>query len=61
MSLNALWFAVLILILAIFCIAFLMSARVWWALILLVIVIGLALTIVSVVSKKRMKNKQSEQ
>lgn len=53
LPLNALWFVVLILFLAIFCTAYLMSVRVWFALILVVIVVGLALTIISMVSKKR--------
>ncbi len=53
LPLDALWFVVLILLLAIFCTAYLMSARVWWALILVVVVIGLALTIVSMVSNRK--------
>jgi type II secretory pathway pseudopilin PulG len=53
LALDALWFGVLILLLAIFCLAYLMSVRVWFALILVIIVVGLALTIVSTVSKKR--------
>jgi len=50
---GALWFGVLILLLAIFCSAWLMSVRVWFALLLVVIVVGLALTIVSMVNKRR--------
>jgi ABC-type multidrug transport system fused ATPase/permease subunit len=53
LALDALWFAILILLLAIFCLAYLMSARVWLALLLVVIVVGLALTIVSTVNKRR--------
>jgi hypothetical protein len=53
LALDALWFVILILFLAIFCTAYLMSAPVWLALILAVIVIGLALTAISVVSKRR--------
>jgi len=58
LALDALWFGVLILLLAIFCLAYLMSVRVWFALILVIIVIGLALTIVSTVSKKRREGAQ---
>ena len=53
LPLDVVWFAVLILVLAVFCLAFLMSARVFWALILLIMVAGLALTIYSIVSKRR--------
>lgn len=53
LALDALWFVILILFLAIFCTAYLMSAPVWLALMLVIIVIGLALTVISVVSKKR--------
>jgi len=53
LPLGALWFGVLILLLAMFCLAYLMSVRVWLALMLIVIVIGLALTVISVVSKRR--------
>ena len=53
LPLGALWFVVLILFLAIFSTAYLMSVRVWFALILVVIVAGFALTIVSMVSNKR--------
>jgi hypothetical protein len=58
LALDALWFGVLILLLAIFCLAYLMSVRVWFALILVIIVVGLALTIVSTVSKKRREEAQ---
>ena len=58
LALDALWFGVLILLLAIFCMAYLMSVRVWFALILVIIVVGLALTIVSTVSKKRREGTQ---
>ena len=53
LALDALWFGVLILLLAVFCMASLMSVRVWFALILVIIVVGLALTIVSMVNKRR--------
>ena len=53
LALDALWLGVLILLLAIFSLAYLMSVRVWFALMLLVIVVGLALTIVSMVNKRR--------
>ena len=53
LALDALWFGVLILLLAIFSLASLMSVRVWFALILVIIVVGLALTIVSMVNKRR--------
>jgi ABC-type multidrug transport system fused ATPase/permease subunit len=58
LALDALWFGVLILLLAVFCMAYLMSVRVWFALILVIIVVGLALTIVSTVSKKRREGTQ---
>ena len=53
LALDALWVGVLIVLLAIFCAASLMSVRVWFALMLVVIVIGLALTVVSTVNKRR--------
>jgi hypothetical protein len=53
LALDALWFVILILLLAIFCIAYLISARVWLVLMLAVIVLGLLLTGISVVSKRR--------
>jgi ABC-type multidrug transport system fused ATPase/permease subunit len=53
LALDALWFVVLILLLAVFCLAYLMSVRVWLALILVIIVAGFALTIVSMVSNKK--------
>lgn len=53
LKLDALWFGVLILVMAVFCTAPLMSAQVFWALILLFIAGGLALTIVSQVSERR--------
>ena len=58
LALDSLWFAVLILLLGIFSIASLISVRVFWALILLVIVVGLVLTIVSMVNKKRREKTQ---
>ena len=53
LPLDGLWFAILILFLAVFCTAPLMSARVFLVLILVIIVVGLALTIVSMVFKRR--------
>ncbi len=53
LPLDAVWFGVLILVLAVFCTAPLMSARVFWILILLFIVVGLALTVVSAVGRRR--------
>ena len=53
LPLDVLWFGVLILILAIFCTAYLMNARIFWVLILLVFVVGLALTAISILSRRR--------
>lgn len=53
LKLDALWFGVLILVMAVFCTAPLMNTQVFWALILLFIVGGLALTIVSQVSERK--------
>jgi flagellar basal body-associated protein FliL len=53
LPLDGLWFAILISFLAVFCTAPLMSARVFLVLILVIIVVGLALTIVSMVFKRR--------
>ena len=53
LPLDGLWFAILILFLAVFSTAPLMSARVFLVLILVIIVVGLALTIVSMVFKRR--------
>jgi ABC-type multidrug transport system fused ATPase/permease subunit len=53
LPLDALWFVVLTLLLAVFCTAPLISVRIFWILILLVIVLGLALTIISVLSRRR--------
>ncbi|HUV51949.1 MAG TPA: hypothetical protein VMW64_02600 [Dehalococcoidia bacterium] len=53
LKLDALWFGVLILVMAAFCTAPLISAQVFWALILLFIAGGLALTIVSQVNERR--------
>lgn len=58
LALDVLWFVVLIVFLVIFCLAYLMSARVWLAIMLVVIVVGLALTVVSMVSKKRRERTQ---
>jgi membrane protein implicated in regulation of membrane protease activity len=59
LPLDALWFVVLILLMAIFCTAYLMSARVWLALILVVVVIGLALTVVSIIARRRREEAES--
>jgi uncharacterized membrane protein len=53
LPLDALWFVVLILLLAVFSAAPLISARIFWILILLVIVLGLALTVISMLSRRR--------
>jgi hypothetical protein len=53
LPLDAVWFGVLILVLAVFCTAPLMSTRVFWILILFFIVMGLALTVVSAVGRRR--------
>lgn len=53
LKLDALWFAVLILVMAVFSTAPLMNAQVFWALILLFIIGGLALSIVSKINERR--------
>jgi hypothetical protein len=53
LKLDALWFGVLILVMAVFCTAPLMNAQVFWVLVLLFIVGGLALTIVSKVNERK--------
>ena len=53
LPLGVLWFVVLILLLAVFSTAYLFSSRVFWILILLFLVFGLALTIISMLSKRR--------
>lgn len=53
LPLDAIWFVVLILILAVFSTSYLMSARVFLILILLFLVLGLALSIISTLSKRR--------
>ena len=53
LPLDGLWFAILLLFLAVFCTAPLMSARVFLVLILVIIVVGLGLSIVSIVLKRR--------
>lgn len=58
LPLFELWFAALIVLLAIFCMAYLMSVRVWFALILVVIVVGLVLTTVSMVNQRRREKTQ---
>lgn len=59
LPLDALWLIVLILILAIFCTAFLMGVRLFWALILAVLVLGLALTMLSMFSKRGRERRES--
>jgi methyl coenzyme M reductase subunit C-like uncharacterized protein (methanogenesis marker protein 7) len=53
LPLDGLWFVILILLLAVFSTAPLISARVFLGLILVIIVVGLTLTIVSIVFKRR--------
>jgi len=53
LSLESIWFAVLILILAVICTARYMSAPVFWAVLILIIAIGLTLAIVSTINKRR--------
>ena len=59
LPLNALWFVILIAVLVIFCTAFLMNVRLFWALLLTVLVIGLALTVVSLFSKRGRERRES--
>ena len=59
LALDVIWFAVLILLLGIFCISPLISVLVFWVLILLVIVVGLALTVVSIIAKRRREEAES--
>ena len=59
LPLGALWFVVLILVLVIFCTAFLMSVRLFWVLILAVVVFGLALTMISLFSKRGRELRES--
>jgi ABC-type multidrug transport system fused ATPase/permease subunit len=59
LPLNALWFVVLILVLTIFCTAFLMNVRLFWVLLLTVLVLALALTMVSLFSKRGRERRES--
>jgi uncharacterized membrane protein len=59
LPLDALWFIILILLLAVFSAAPLLSVRIFWVLILIFIVIGLALTIISIWSKRRQRAKDA--
>ena len=59
LPLDALWFVVLILLLAVFSTAPLLSTRIFWVLILLFIVLGLALTIISMLSKRRLRTQEA--
>jgi uncharacterized membrane protein len=59
LPLDALWFVILILLLAVFSTAPLLSARIFWVLILLFIVLGLALTIISTLSKRRLRTQEA--
>jgi len=53
LPLASVWFAVLILLLAIICTARYISAPVFWALLILVIATGLTLAIISTINKRR--------
>jgi len=53
LPLDSIWFAVLIMILAVICTAHYMSAPVFWALLILIIVVGLTLAIISMMNKRR--------
>jgi ABC-type multidrug transport system fused ATPase/permease subunit len=53
LALDSLWFAVLIMTLVVICTAFYLSAPVFWALLILIIAIGLTLTIISTINKRR--------
>jgi hypothetical protein len=53
LPLDSLWLAVLIMILTIICTAHYMSAPVFWALLILIIVVGLTLAILSTMNKRR--------
>jgi len=55
LPLDALWFVILILLLAVFSAAPLFSVRVFWVLILLFIILGLAFTVISILSKRRQR------
>jgi len=52
---DALWFVILILLLAVFSAAPLLGVRIFWVLILIFIVLGLALTIISILSRRRQR------
>ena len=59
LPLDAIWFLILILLLAVFSTAPFLSVRSFWVLILLFIVLGLALTIISILSKRRQRAKEA--
>lgn len=59
LPLGALWFIVLMLVLTVFCTAFLMSVRLFWGLILAVLVLALALTMMSLFSKRGRERRES--
>lgn len=59
LPLDALWFVILILLLAVFSAAYLLGARIFWVLILLFIVLGLALTVISILSKRRQRAQEA--
>ena len=59
LPLDAIWFVILILLLAVFSTAPFLSVRIFWVLILLFIVLGLALTIISILSKRRQRAQEA--
>jgi len=61
LPLNVIWFVGLILVLAVFSIAYLISVRLFWVLILSIIVVGLALTVVSILGKRRLAAQEAAQ
>lgn len=58
LPLDALWFAVLIILLVVFCTAYLMSVHIFWTLTIVFIVTALVLTIVSTFTKNRKEKAQ---
>ena len=59
LQLDALWFIVLILLLAVFSTAPLFSARIFWILILAFIILGLACTVLSVLSNRSRRSQEA--
>jgi len=59
LPLDVIWFVILILLLAVFSTAPFLSVRIFWVLILLFIIFGLALTIISILSKRRQRAKEA--